>query len=109
MKMTQQILIEEINKLIIDLGKAKELLLEYDGGYSGDFHSAEEFRNALSEKTEMLENGNFDALKDLWVWFAPTSAWDDFVGTAGLQLGNEIFERTNSMKNQQLRLDNLNI
>jgi len=83
----------QIDKLIIDLESAEELLSEFSGGYSGKFLSAEEFHSALCDRIEKLKSNDFNVLDDLWIWFAPTCQWDDFVGLDGLELGNKIYEQ----------------
>ena len=86
------------SELMTDLHKAEKMLSEFKGGYSGEFLSAEEFHRALVDKINDIELGNQIDLNDLWIWFAPTCAWDDFVGKDGLDLGNRIFERVNNWK-----------
>lgn len=83
----------EFFDLIEDLYEAEKLLSRYSGGYSDQFLSAEEFHNALINKIDDIEFGNQTDLSELWTWFAPTSAWDDFVGEEGEYLGNRIFTR----------------
>ena len=87
-----------IKKLIVDLDKAEKIVSEYSGGYSGEFIGAEEFHEALRKHIQKLKKGDTSVLNDLWVWFAPTCQWDDFVGNEGIDLGNRIFERLNKLK-----------
>lgn len=84
---------QEFFDLIKDLHEAEKLLSEYSGGYSGAFLAAEEFHAALIDKIDDIEFGNQTDLSELWAWFAPTCAWDDFVGEEGQGLGNRIFAR----------------
>lgn len=77
-------------QLIQLLGQAERLAAQSSGGYSGRFLSAEEFHKTLSESIEKLKQGDQSQLKILYVWFLPTSAWDDFTGGDGVDLGNEI-------------------
>lgn len=88
----------KIESLINDLEKAKKLASEFTGGYSGEFISAEEFYSALSDRIERLKNNENEVLRDLWMWFAPTCQWDDFIGMDGLELGNKIFEQIDKLK-----------
>ena len=74
------------------LDEAQELAGKYTGGYSNAFLSAEEFHIALKESIIKLKNGDLQQLNRLDIWFAPTCSWDDFVGNAGIELGNEIYE-----------------
>lgn len=80
----------EKNSLIALLDKAEKLASQYTGGYSGGFFSAEEFHETLSESIRKLKNGDNSQLDKLYLWFLPTSCWDDFVGKEGEHLGNEI-------------------
>ena len=83
----------EISELLDDLEKAAEILSHYEGGYSDQFFCAEEFHEALVEEIDNIAEGNKNDLSQIWVWFAPTTSWDDFVGLEGVDLGSEIFER----------------
>ncbi|TAJ13172.1 hypothetical protein DMA11_09735 [Marinilabiliaceae bacterium JC017] len=83
----------EFFDLIKDLHTTEKLLSEYSGGSSGKFLSAEEFHTALVDKIDDIEFGNQTDLSELWIWFASTCAWDDFVGEEGQELGNRIFAR----------------
>ncbi len=89
-----------IIKLIADLEEAEQLASEFRGGYSGDILSAEEFHARLKEAIKLLKTGNHSVLDELWYWFAPTCAWDDFIGQDGLELGNRIFEQLNFLRKQ---------
>lgn len=75
--------------LIDDLKRAEKILSQYSGGYSGEHDSAEHFHQDLKDRIQKLENGDESVLDDLWVWFAPTCQWDDFVGDA--ELGERIY------------------
>ncbi len=81
------------NKLIKELKEAYHLASQYEGGYSGEFLDAKDFSEALKKAIALFESGDDSCAKDLWVWFAPTTAWDDFVGLEGMELGNSIFEK----------------
>ena len=72
------------------LDKAEQLASEFQGDYSVQFLSAEEFHTALSESISKLKQGDRTQLDRLHVWFLPTSCWDDFVGKDGQDLANEI-------------------
>ena len=85
-----------IKGLIKDLKKAEKILSEYSGGYSGEHISAEEFHKDLVDRVQRLEKGDESVLIDLWIWFAPTCQWDDFVGNIGL--GERIFQKVRKLK-----------
>jgi hypothetical protein len=77
-------------KLVYLLDKAEQLASEFQGGYSGQFLSAEEFHQALFESINKFKQGDITQLDKLHNWFLPTSCWDDFVGKDGQDLANEI-------------------
>ncbi len=83
---------EKLKHLFLLLDEAEELASQYTGGYSNAFFSAEEFHLALANSISKLKNGDKDQIKILWLWFAPTCSWDDFVINDGIVLGNKIFE-----------------
>lgn len=85
-----------MESLIRDLKKAEKKLSEYSGGYSGEHLSAEEFHKDLVDKIKELESGNKKVIDDLWIWFAPTCQWDDFVGD--IELGETIFQKLDKIK-----------
>jgi hypothetical protein len=87
-----------LKKLIKNLEKAEQLASEFSGGYSGEFLSAEEFYLALQDRITRLKKGEYVVLEDLWIWFAPTCQWDDFIGTDGEYLANTIFEQLDKLK-----------
>jgi hypothetical protein len=80
-------------ELISELKKACEIASYHEGGYSGDFLDATEFYQVLKIAVIAFENGDNSRVKDLWIWFAPTTTWDDFIGTEGIDLGNSIFSK----------------
>ncbi len=80
-------------QLIKELKQAYQIVCQYEGGYSEEFLDAKEFSTALNHAIISFEDGDDSCVKDLWLWFAPTSAWDDFVGQGGIELGNSIFEK----------------
>ena len=88
----------EFFELLDDLHKAEKMLSKYEGAYSGEFLSAQEFHEALIDAIDDIEFGNQTDLSRFWIWFAPTKAWDDFVGEEGIELGNRIFERVDRWK-----------
>ena len=77
-------------KLIAKLKTAHALVSQFTGGYSDGFSSAEEFSVALGKAIQALESGNREVLRDVRIWFLPTSDWDDFVGQEGVQLGEDV-------------------
>jgi hypothetical protein len=88
----------EISELLDDLEKAAEMLSHFEGGYSNQFIGAEEFHNALEVEIDDIAEGNKNDLSQIWIWFAPTTSWDDFVGLEGMDLGNKIFERVDKWR-----------
>lgn len=84
------------NSLIKDLKKSAEILSEYSGCYSGEHLSAEEFHQDLVDRIMKLEKGDDSVLEDLWIWFAPTCQWDDFVGD--VDLGERIYQKIIKLK-----------
>lgn len=72
------------------LDKAEKLASEFQGGYSGQFFSAEEFHQALFDSINKFKQGDNTQLDQLHIWFLPTSCWDDFIGIEGQALANEI-------------------
>lgn len=79
-------------KLLDKLDKAENLAREFQGGYSGQFLSAEEFHQALFDSINKFKKGDKTQLDKLHIWFLPTSCWDDFIGKEGQDLANEISE-----------------
>lgn len=79
-------------KLLHLLHESVLLAGQYEGGYSGLFDSAEDFHRSLSEKVAQLESGDLTVLPTLRLWFLPTSAWDTFVGSEGMDLANQILD-----------------
>jgi hypothetical protein len=77
--------------LIKELKNAYQLVSQYEGGYSGNFIDSKDFAAALKDAIALFESGDDTIVKNLWLWFAPTTAWDDFVGLEGTELGNSIF------------------
>ena len=82
---------QDYDRLLVLLEEAKELASQYSGGYCSQFLSAEEFYSALSESINLLKQGDEDQLYKLYIWFLPTACWDDFIGTAGIYLGHEVY------------------
>ncbi|TXE15456.1 hypothetical protein ES731_15355 [Psychroflexus gondwanensis] len=89
----------EFFELVEDLHKAEKLLAEFKGGYSNQFDSAQDFHSHLVDFINDIEYGNRIDISELWIWFAPTCAWDDLVGLVGIEIGNRIFERVDNWKN----------
>ncbi len=80
-------------ELIKELKEAYRLAAQYEGGYSGQFLDAKDFAEALNKAIALFESGDDSCAKNLWLWFAPTTAWDDFVGLEGMDLGNSLFKK----------------
>ena len=87
-----QIQKDQLDKLLPLLDEAAVFVGRIAGGYSNRFTSAEEFHKALILSIEKLRVGHINEIEALWIYFAPTCAWDDFTHSEGLKLGNEIFE-----------------
>ena len=86
-----------MKNLITNLKQAEKILSEYSGGYSGEHLSAEEFHKDLVYRINKLEGGDNTVIEDLWIWFAPTCQWDDFVGN--VDLGEKIFRQLDKLQN----------
>jgi hypothetical protein len=80
----------KIERLLKLLDKAEKLAGQFTGGYSNDFLSAQEFHAALADSINKLRAGDYDQLNELWLWFAPTCDWDNFILKDGVDLANEI-------------------
>ena len=87
-----------MKNLITNLKQAEKILSEYSGGYSGEHLSAEEFHKDLVDRINKLEGGDNTVIEDLWIWFAPTCQWDDFVGD--VNLGEKIFRQLDKLQNE---------
>lgn len=87
-------------KLLGLLDQAEHLAGQFSGGCSGQFNSAEDFHLALSDSITKLKNGDNSQLDKLNIWFLPTSCWDDFVGTEGQELANQISDLLITMTNR---------
>ena len=83
--------------LISDLAQAEKLLSQLSGGYSSEYLAAEEFHMDLKQGIERLKKGDHPVVYEIKNWFAPTSTWDDFIGSEGEKLGNAIFNRVNNI------------
>jgi len=95
--MENRIYIYTIMKSLIEyLHKAEIELSNWSGGYSGEHFSAQEFHKDLKDRIAKLEKGDKSVIDDLWIWFAPTCQWDDFVGD--VKLGDAIFTELNKIK-----------
>lgn len=90
------------NRLIELLDKAEYLAKQFSGGYSGHFLSTEEFHKSLVDSIAKLKSGDLSQLDKLYLWFLPTSCWDDFIGSDGQDLGKTIFELVTKIKNKQI-------
>ena len=86
------------NRLLKLLDKSEKMVSKYEGGYSGEYLSAQEFHTDLKAAITDYRNGNDKKLDLFYIWFAPTCQWDDFVGKEGESLANEIFEIVNKLK-----------
>lgn len=80
----------KMDELLAELKKAHALACKLSGGYSEGFLSAEEFSAALGNAISELETGNDAVIEDLYLWFLPTSDWDDFIKIKGLDLGQRV-------------------
>jgi len=78
------------------------MLSNYSGGYSGEYLSAKEFHEDFKKAIEDYIKGDNSKLELFYIWFAPTCAWDDFVGKEGEYLANEIFEIVNKLKDKKM-------
>lgn len=88
----------KLDRLIRLLDRAEKLAGQFTGGYSHSFCSAQEFHTALVHSITKLKAGDTDQLEELWLWFAPTSDWDDFIKRDGENLANEIYALVTELK-----------
>ena len=89
---------QKLERLYGLLDQANELASQFSGGYSNNFSSAEEFHSALDESINKLKAGDYDQIDKLYIWFAPTCDWDDFIHKEGESLANEISELLSDLK-----------
>ena len=85
-------------RLVNLLEKSEKKLSRYEGGYSGQYLSAQEFHKDLKSSIADYKDGDDSTLDQFYVWFAPTCQWDDFVGKEGENLANEIFEIVDELR-----------
>ncbi|PKP19221.1 MAG: hypothetical protein CVU07_00320 [Bacteroidetes bacterium HGW-Bacteroidetes-23] len=90
----------ELFELFNDLEKAEKLLAQFNGGYSEVFFTAEDFHKSLVEEINEKKYENVPDFRQICMWFAPTSVWDDFVGVDGMELANQIYERAYKWDNK---------
>lgn len=80
----------KFERLMRLLDEAEKLAGQFTVGYSNNFFSAQEFHTALLDSINKLKEGDTDQLNYLWLWFAPTCDWDDFIHQDGEDLANKI-------------------
>lgn len=88
----------KLQQLIKLLDEAEQLAGQFTGGYSDHFFSAQEFHSALKESVNKLKAGDIEQLNNLWLWFAPTYDWDDFIHQDGEDLANAIHPLVTELK-----------
>ena len=88
----------KFDRLIVLLDEAEDLASQFTDGYSNRFIEAEEFHKALKASIEKLKSGDLNEMETLWLYFAPTCSWDDFIGKDGIELGNEVYELLISLR-----------
>ncbi len=88
----------ELLELFNDLDQAEKILSGLKGGHSGNFLDVVEFHKVFVEELNDLKTQNVPDFEQICIWFAPTSAWDDFVGTKGIELANRIYDKANKWK-----------
>ena len=82
--------IPKLERLYFLLDKAEELVRKFKGSNSIYFLSAQEYHRALAHSIAKFKSGDKEQLNNLWLWFAPTYDWDDFVHQHGQDLAKEI-------------------
>jgi hypothetical protein len=97
-QLTTKSLFPTKKRLVRLLDKAKKIVSKYEGGYSGEYLSAQEFHKDLKSSIVDYRNGDDTKLDQFYIWFAPTCQWDDFVGSEGENLANQIFEIVSKLK-----------
>lgn len=88
----------KLERLISLLDMAEKLAGQFSGGYSNNFLSAEEFHEALTDSIAKLKSGDMEQINRLWLWFAPTCDWDDFIHQDGQDLANKLFPLLTDLK-----------
>ncbi|HTE27158.1 DUF6896 domain-containing protein [Flavitalea sp.] len=90
----------KLERLYLLLDQAEELAEHFTGGYSDHFYSAQDFHAALAESIAKLTAGDIEQINNLWLWFAPTHDWDDFIHQDGQDLANNIFQLLTDLRNE---------
>lgn len=88
----------KLERLISLLDMAEKLAGQFSGGYSNNLLSAEEFHEALTDSIAKLKSGDMEQINRLWLWFAPTCDWDDFIHQDGQDLANKLFPLLTDLK-----------
>jgi hypothetical protein len=83
---------EEFKKLMDLLEKAITVLRKIS--------TDDELLNNLRISIDNLKLLKLEEIQNVWTWFAPRGLWDDSVGEAGTDLGNEIFELAECLRRQ---------
>ena len=83
-KMIEQIRSRRISylrkRIIPALNQAHAIASNYEGGWSDEFSSAQEFSAALRRAIDSFEAGDLSQIDDLARWFVITGDWDDLIG-----------------------------
>lgn len=88
------------DELVPLLDKAEIQISKLIGGYSGDYLSAADFHKDLKEAIDKYKSGDDSKLDLFYIWFAPTSHWDDFTGENGMKLGDKVFKYVSQIREQ---------
>ena len=92
----------QLFELFEDLESAREILTGIENGSSSIFPSAKDFYKAYYEELYDLRHQNVPDFKQICIWFAPNSIWNNFVGIREVELENRIFERATKWNKNEL-------
>jgi hypothetical protein len=93
----------QLFELFEDLDRAEKLLAEVVGGSAVPDISAQEFYEALSEEVYDLKHQNVPDFIQICLWFEPSSVWDGYVGAAGKELANRIYQRAGKWNEDNIK------
>lgn len=67
-------------RLIPALKEAHKIACTYEGGWSDEFGSSEEFADALGAALDKFESGDVSQVDQMAGWFVITGDWDNLIG-----------------------------
>lgn len=88
----------QVVELLDDLNKAKKILEEISKRNLPNKEEIDDFYLHLEDEIDDIEHSNKLDLSKIYIWFLPTSVWDELTMTDGAEIGNPIFERVSRWK-----------